>query len=133
LTIYISTPSGFPSCHGTDPWIQQDYSFDGTLVVAGDTLRYKLPEAQFFGTPVDWVMQRVSNQLSGTATGATSDPSGKVSAIFLTRDVIVGTADNQGRFTGVFSGGMSQWHFGFPCDVTTTCTSSAFVWALAPR
>jgi hypothetical protein len=41
--------------------------------------------------------------------------------------------DNQKLFDGTFDGHMRLWKLGFPCDVTSTCATTGFMWTLAPH
>jgi hypothetical protein len=128
--------SGSSYCSPPSEWYKSDFSFDGLLVVEGDTLRYNL-------VPVDGPLvnegpfrleiRRTSNRLAGSVSGTTADTPPVAVASFTLSGMVTGEADNRGHFSGAFDGRMTLWHFGFPCDKTEWCSTSGFVWTLTPH
>jgi hypothetical protein len=128
--------SGSSYCSPPSEWYKSDFSFDGLLIVEGDTLRYNL-------VPVDGPLvnegpfrleiRRSSNQLTGSISGTTADTPPVAVASFTLSGLVTGEADNRGRFSGAFDGRMTLWHFGFPCDKTEWCSNSGFKWTLTPH
>jgi hypothetical protein len=112
--------SSFSGCggegHGNIGWVASDLSYDGTLVIDGDALRFTLPPASLaidFTGPLNWAFQRTRNRLGGHVSG-TSDGLGlrttlnwPVAAIFFHNGALSGASDNQGHFDGTFDGDMN--------------------------
>ena len=128
--------TGVGGCSSGSPWPQEDLSFDGMLVVDGDTLRYPLPPATYFtdDPPLVFEMRRAKNRVEGRVAGTTPNgPSGgRVTTVGLS-GAVVGQSDNRGRFDGTVDGQITLWRFGFPCDQTWRCSRAGLPWTLMPR
>jgi hypothetical protein len=115
-------------CGGQFPWPKSDFSFDGTLDVEGDTLRYRLPPQNngvSKGPPL-WEFTRTGSRLAGNISGTTPNTGGGDVTSVTMIGVATGDGDNHGRFDGTFDGKMSLWRFGFPCDRTWNCPIARF-------
>jgi hypothetical protein len=115
-----------------------EFSFDGTLLVAGDSLQLSLPTMAPIGGPFKLTLQRAGNHVAGTVLGAapgsgafTLEPF-RISAVFFDGNMS-GSGGDQGRFNGTFDGSLGLWKAGFPGDATVTCATSGFTWTLTPR
>jgi len=119
-------------------WVTHGLSYDGPLVVAGDSLQFTFPKANYdFLGPLAFTVTRAGNQLTGQVLGTTnanfqSNNGTSISSVNY-KGTAVGQSDNQGRFSGTYDGFMEIWKYGFPCDSTSTCSTTGFTWTLTPH
>lgn len=113
-------------------WETLDFGFDGLLVVAGETLRYRVATPpNYVGTP-EIALQRTGNQLTGTTRVGMVIP-GEFKSLAL-RGTLTGTSDNQGRFDGKMEGDAAHdVRPGIPGTGAAYCSTRDIAWTLLPH
>lgn len=114
-------------------WPVPDASFDGTLMIAGASLRYDISDSALWRRPGDtFSLRRDANQLTGLA-----DAGGLLGRygpfVVRLRGALRGRADNQGRFDGSLDGDMTIIREGIPGVGGAYCRASDFTWTLLRR
>jgi hypothetical protein len=110
-----------------------DFSYDGMLVIAGDTMRYVFSDDRGFGRfapPGQFELSRTASAVAGNTTACAAFDFRYLRCV---DGMLKGATENRGRFDGTLAGAVTLIRDGIPGVGAAYCATPNFAWTLLPK